>query len=166
MDRTLQQRLLGAIILTALLVILVPEWLDGAGHRSRYPVHIEIPPEPVFVPMQELQAVKPVDRDVQPEPKTKPTDVSVQKPTSQRIQSSIHAWALQVGSFNDQSNAQVLRDRLRASGHPAYVDVLKSPTKTSYRVRIGPELDRVRLEKLKKKVLDEENIQAMVVKHP
>ncbi len=164
MDRTLQQRLLGAIILTALLVILVPEWLDGAGHRSRYPVHIDIPPEPVFVPMQELQMAKPAEQDVQPQ--VKQTDVGVQKPSSQRIQSSIHAWALQVGSFNDQSNAQVLRDRLRASGHPAYVDVLKSPTKTSYRVRIGPELDRARLEKLKKKVLDEENLQAMVVKHP
>jgi DedD protein len=142
----------------------VPEWLDGAGHRSRYPVHIEIPPEPVFVPMQEIQAVKPVELDVQPQ--VKPTEPGVQKPSNQRIQSSIHAWALQVGSFNDQSNAQVLRDRLRASGHPAYVDVLKSATKTSYRVRIGPELDRARLEKLKKKVLDEENIQAMVVKHP
>ena len=153
MDRALKQRLLGAVILTALLVILVPEWLDGSGHKSRYPKSIQMPEKPVFQPMEEI-----VDAKVLP----KPTETTVQ----QRPQSTIHAWALQIGSFNDASNAQVLRDRMRAKGFPAYVDKLSTPDKTKYRVRIGPELDRGRVDKLKKKFLDEEKIKGMVVKHP
>jgi len=154
LDRVLKQRLLGAVILAALLVILVPEWLDGAGHRSRYPKHIDIPEKPMFIPMTELM--------------DKQTDLSSsqQDRTKVRKQSSIHAWALQVGSFSDKANAQVLRDKLRAKGHPTYVDMLKSSDKKTYRVRIGPELDRSRLKKLKGKMLKQEKIQAMIVKHP
>jgi len=154
LDRALKQRLLGAVILAALLVILVPEWLDGAGHRSRYPRHIDIPDKPVFMPMTEL-----MDRQKDP-------SLNQQDRNNTRKQSSIHAWALQVGSFNDIANAQVLRDKLRAKGHPAYVDVLKSPDKKTYRVRIGPELDRSRLKKLKVKILDKEKIEGIIVKHP
>ena len=63
MDRALKQRLLGAVILAALLVILVPEWLDGSGHRARYPKNIDIPPAPVFEPLAEF---KPEQDKIQP----------------------------------------------------------------------------------------------------
>ena len=154
MDRALKQRLLGAVILTALLVILVPEWLDGAGHRARYSKTIEIPETPNFRPMSELMS--------KPEPVKSASGVAEQ----QTKQSSIHAWALQVGSFNEQENAQSLRDQLRANGYPAYIDELKAPDATSYRVRIGPELDRSRIDKLKDTIADKEKIDGMVVKHP
>lgn len=154
LDKALKQRLLGAVILAALLVILIPEWLDGAGHRSRFPKHIEIPDKPIFTPMTELMA------------KQKKAPVSQLKRVNTRTQSSLHAWALQVGSFKDKANAQVLRDKIRAKGHPAYVDILKSQGKKTYRVRIGPELDRSRLSKLKDKLLKEEKIKGMLVKHP
>ncbi len=154
MDRALKQRLLGAAILAALLVILVPEWLDGAGHRSRYPQYIDIPDKPVFTPMTELMNNQ----------KALPSSQQSKKNT--RKQSSINAWALQVGSFKDKANADVLRDKLRAKGHPAYVDVLRSSDKKTYRVRIGPELDRSRLKKLKSRMLNEEKIEGMIVQHP
>lgn len=147
----MKQRLLGAVILAALLVILVPELLDGAGHKSRFPSHIEIPDEPVFTPMTEIMPDKPQTRIEREKSGTK---------------TSIHAWALQVGSFGEENNAQVLRDKLRAKGYATYVDVLKTPTKSTYRVRIGPELDRGRLDKLKDKVFKEEKIEAMIVTHP
>ena len=153
MDRALKQRLLGAVILTALLVIIVPEWLDGAGHKSRYPKSIQLPERPVFQPMEEIMQTTELP---------KPAIQQVQ----QRSQSTIHAWALQIGSFSEESNAQVLRDKMRAKGYPAYVDKQSTPDKTKYRVRIGPELDRSRVDKLKKKFLDEEKIKGMVVKHP
>ena len=154
MDRALKQRLLGSVILAALLVILVPEWLDGAGHRSRYPKHIEIPDKPVFIPMTELMD------------KQKEQSIKQKNRTNTRKKSSIHAWALQVGSFDEKANAHVLRDKLRAKGHPAYVDVMKSADKKTYRVRIGPELDRSRLKKLKDKMLSDEKIKGLIVKHP
>ncbi len=158
MDKALKQRLLGAVILAALLVILVPEWLDGAGHRSRYPQTIEMREKPVFQPMQEFMSAP-------PEQVSNESSASGPKVNSKK-HSSIKAWALQVGSFKDKANAHNLKDRLMVKGFPAYVDILKSPSKTTYRVRIGPELDRSRLEKLKKKVLKSEKLKAMIVNHP
>ena len=158
LDRALKQRLLGAIILAALLVIIVPEWLDGSGHKSRYPRHIDIPEEPEFKPMTELMG-SPASSESRVK---KPQSASAKKPPV----AEIHAWALQVGSFSGKANAEVLRDKLRAKGYPAYVDTQKSTGKSSYRVRIGPELDRSRVDKLKQEILDKEDIKGMVVKHP
>jgi len=153
LDRALKQRLLGAVILAALLVIIVPEWLDGAGHRARYSQNIEMRDKPVFQPMQEImpEASK---EFIKPDSKVS------------RKHSSIQAWALQVGSFNEEANALTLKDKLMAKRFPAYVDPLKTPKKTVYRVRIGPELDRSRLEKLKQKVFESEKLKGMIVNHP
>ncbi|MFW2374496.1 MAG: SPOR domain-containing protein [Gammaproteobacteria bacterium] len=167
----MKQRLLGAVILAALLVILVPEWLDGSGHRARYPKKIDIPPAPVFKPLADF---RPEQDKIQP-PASSSETVEATEPAeklkpSQKpkpaAKSSIHAWALQVGSFKEETNALVLRDKLRAKGYPAYVEALKSSTKIPYRVRIGPELDRERVNKLKQTILEKEKIQGMVVKHP
>ena len=152
--------MLGAVILTALLVIVVPEWLDGAGHRSRYPTNIEVPATPVFTPMKEITG--PETKPAEPQSTVKANESA----ETQRSQSSIHAWALQVGSFSENTNALVMRDRMRAKGYAAYVDKRVTDKSTQYRVRIGPELDRSRIDKLRDKVLKEEKIQGMVVKHP
>ena len=151
MDRTVKQRLVGAVILAALLVILVPEWLDGAGHKSRYVKTVELPAEPVFRPVEELMGQK---KPVIKKPET--------TATTKIVNSTINAWALQVGSFSSQANARAMRDKFRADGYPAYV----VQQKDSFRVRIGPELDRSRLEKLQQKILKEKNIKGILVKHP
>ena len=151
MDRTVKQRLVGAVILAALLVILVPEWLDGAGHKSRYIKTVELPAEPVFRPVEELMNLQ--------KPAIKKPEKSV---TTTITNSSINAWALQVGSFSRQANAINMRDKFRASGYPAYV----VQQKDSFRVRIGPELDRSRIEKLQQKIIKEKNIKGLLVKHP
>ena len=151
MDRTVKQRLVGAVILAALLVILVPEWLDGAGHKSRVIKTVELPAEPVFRPVEDLMNLQ--------KPAIKKPEKSV---TTTITSSSINAWALQVGSFAREANATTMRDKFRASGYPAYV-VQK---KDSFRVRIGPELDRSRIEKLQQKIIKEKNIKGLLVKHP
>lgn len=151
MDRTVKQRLVGAIILAALLVILVPEWLDGAGHKSRYVKTVKLPAEPVFRPVDELMG--------QEKPVIKKPEKSV---TTTIVNSSINAWALQVGSFAQQANARAMRDKFRADGFPAYV----VQQKDSFRVRIGPELDRSRIEKLQQKISKAHKIKGIVVKHP
>jgi len=150
LDRAVKQRLVGAVILAALLVILIPEWLDGAGHKSRYIKTVELPSEPVIRPIEELM-------DKQPPVKSQPKNT-----TTPITSSSINAWALQVGSFSQETNAMTMRDQFRANGYPAYV-VQKQD---SYRVRIGPELDRSRIENLQQKILAEQKIKGILVNHP
>lgn len=152
MDRKLRKRLIGAIVLAAFLVILVPEWLDGAGHKSRYSNEVKIP---------EKQAFKPISDYMDP----KKSNETINKLIKSE-ESSVHAWALQIGSFSQEKNAETLRDKLRAKDYAAYVDVLKKPDRTTYRVRIGPELDQERLKALKQEILKKENIKGIVVRHP
>lgn len=152
MDRKLRKRLIGAIVLAAFLVILVPEWLDGAGHKSRYSNEVRIP---------EKQEFKPIADYIEPKDSAETINKLI-KPE----ESSVHAWALQIGSYSQESNAQAMRDKLRSKDYAAYVDVLKKPDRTTYRVRIGPELDQQRLEQLKKEILKKEKIKGIVVRHP
>ena len=195
MDKILQQRLLGAGILLALLVIVVPELLDGAGHRSRYPSSVEIPDAPTFKPMPEVEQLpieqplitsQPVPDAVSEVPATpeivpvtpikpvaeKPAAVTVSqplaptavkpavaKPVAVKPVAVKPAWALQVGSFSEQTNALKMRDQFRSKGYTTYVDEEQG----SYRVRIGPELDRQRVEKMLDKVLKQEKIKGMIV---
>lgn len=152
MERKLRKRIVGAVVLSAFLVILVPEWLDGAGHKSRYSDEVSIPDKPEFKPISEY--VKVVNHPIAINKQIKSEELPV------------HAWALQLGSFSKESNAQVMRDNLRAKGYASYVDVLKKTNRTIYRVRIGPELDRQRLKKLKAELLKNEKLKGMVVQHP
>jgi DedD protein len=122
--------------------------------------------------MRELMPVVPPTQSevVTPPPTREPAAASPQtteKPAvPARNSSSLRAWALQVGSFSEDRNARVLRDRLRANGYAAYIDEQKSADRVRYRVRIGPELDRSRIDRLKDDVLKKEKIKGMVVSHP
>lgn len=195
MDRLLQQRLLGAAILLAILVLVVPELLDGAGHRSRYPTSLEIPPAPSFKPMPEVEPLPIVQPDISAQPVPEAAlaasaavspaasiVVPVEKPATVVAAPSVvtpaakpaaaktavtksavkPAWALQVGSFSEKNNALSLRDQFRSKGYAAYVD----EDSGSFRVRIGPELDRTRIEKTLDKVRKQEKIKGMIVTHP
>ncbi|VAW64568.1 hypothetical protein MNBD_GAMMA09-938 [hydrothermal vent metagenome] len=153
MDRKLRKRLTGAIVLAAFLVILVPEWLDGAGHTARYSNKVSIPDKPEFKPIADYMAP------------AAGSSATVNKSIKSE-ESSIHAWALQLGSFSQEKNAEAMRDDLRAKGYASYVDVLKKPDRTDYRVRIGPELDKQYLKKLKAEILKKEKLKGMVVQHP
>jgi DedD protein len=156
LDRKLRKRIIGAIVLTAFLVIFVPEWLDGAGHKSRYINDVRIPEKPEFKPISEYMiehrnpasSVATINKNIKPE------------------ESKVHAWALQLGSFSKEDNALAMRDKFRAKGYACYVDELKKIDRTVYRVRIGPELDKQQLEKLKVELLKKEKMKGMVVKHP
>ncbi len=51
-------------------------------------------------------------------------------------------WVVQVGSFEDQSNAESLVSQLRTAGFSAYSIVVTEPGRTRFKVRVGPEIER------------------------
>lgn len=159
MDNTLKQRLVGAVVLVALGVIFIPALLDGSGYRARQARTIEIPEKPVFPAVSEV-TVKPIATPID----KKKQEVEDRK--QQEPEKLIQSWALQAGTFDKQTNATAFRDKLRKSGYPAYVETSKSDGKTSYRVRIGPELDRARLDKLEARLKKEQKIDGYIVRHP
>ena len=57
-------------------------------------------------------------------------------------------WSVQVGAFGSADSARRLVDKLEADGFSAYVSEARRDAKTLYRVRVGPEAERVRVDAL------------------
>ncbi len=172
MEKSLQQRLIGAILLVALGVIFIPVLLDGSGFKSRHSRSIEMPPEPEYPPLSEIK-LKPVEpAEVTKKPvKDKLVIVASQtaktKPEKKtELNKSLKAFALQVSTVKVKDNAYKLRDKLRKAGYTAYVETYHKGGQPVYRVRIGPELDRARLEKMKQRIKQEQGLDGFIVNHP
>lgn len=168
MDKTLKQRLIGAILLVTLGVIFIPVLLDGSGFKSRNSRSIEMPPEPKFPPLSEIK-LEPV---VPTHLKQKSAPAPVKKPAPSKpkaktkLKQPVNAFALQVSTVTIKDNAYALRDKLRKDGYAAYVEARTKNGKTSYRVRIGPELDKSRMEKMKATVKKQHGLDGFIVNHP
>ncbi len=76
------------------------------------------------------------------------------------------AWAVQVGSFKQKNNALKLRDTLRAQKYTAFVEAIRSNGTLVYRVRLGPYVSRAGAEKMREKLLAQQKMKGLVVKHP
>jgi DedD protein len=165
LDKSLQQRLIGAVLLVALGVIFIPVLLDGSGYKSRQERSIEMPAAPEFPPVKEFKPKTEV-----PDLKTASAPIAPAKtesPTSSAApEQPVKAFALQVSTVTIKDNAYALRDKLRKKGYSAYVETRTRNGKTSYRVRIGPELDMNRLEKMKKALSKEQGLDGFIVNHP
>jgi len=161
MEKTLQQRLVGAVVLVALGVILVPALLDGSGFKSRHDRNIEIPVKPLLPPLKEVK--------VEPVAIATPVDIRKKRVEQKKKEvppEPIQSWILQVGTFSQEKNALGFRDTLRKEGYLAYSETSQSDGKKSYRVRIGPELEKARLEKIKVKLKADKKIDGFILRHP
>jgi DedD protein len=163
MEAPLQQRIVGAIVLVTLGVIFIPALLDGSGYRSRQVQDIEIKEKPEFPPLTQKK-VKPIPTPLEI---NRQEQVKVQKTdTRQSHKKPIKSFALQVGTFSRNENAEKMRDEMRKAGYTAYVHKSTSKGKTSYKVRIGPELEHSVLEKIKSDLKKSRKIDAYIVNHP
>ena len=163
MDESLKQRVVGASVLVALAVIVVPIVFDGAGRRAGDVTAFQIPPKPEFSqrPLQKLDDLTPVPTPAEALAKDAGGGSGEVAP---KEGGTPHAWVVQLGAFSSEANAIVLRDKLRNSGHPAFVETVGD--KSRYRVRIGPEIDRALADKLRDKLAAEYGQAGIVVRYP
>ncbi len=75
-------------------------------------------------------------------------------------------FAVQIGAFRAEADANALRDRARAAGFSSYVERIAATGGTLWRVRLGPELQRERAEKLKAEAKLRLGQDGNVVPHP
>ncbi len=117
------------------------------------------PPPSVAQPVvAETVAPKPAVAPPPAEPKAiKETAPQVQMDT----QGVPAAWALQLASFKDQTNADRLQKKLMDSGFKAY----QSFDGTLHRVFVGPELDRGKLESIRAQIKQQVKLDAMIVRY-
>jgi len=80
-------------------------------------------------------------------------------------ESATGLWAVQLGSFSDQANAEKLAAELRKKGFLAVISKLTTDKGQLHRVRIGPQADRAAAEAVVKK-LAAAGEKGQVVPHP
>ncbi|MFQ6006503.1 MAG: SPOR domain-containing protein [Woeseia sp.] len=189
MDRVLKERVIGAGVLVAFAVLVVPVFLDGPS------IDTEIVSEPVTLPGQNDQTRRSqtivLDRD-----RTEPVPTSSNgpeiKPAEGNAKAAVVAdkrgpapaknppkstadkapavsptgmWAVQLGSFSNQANADRLAADLRDEGYAAFLSQLRTESGPLHRVRIGPQKDRGAAEAIAARLKSDGHI-GQVVTHP
>ena len=71
------------------------------------------------------------------------------------------AWVVQVGSFADKANAEMLMKKIQAAGFPAYLESSKS---NAVRVLVGPELLKSSADAMQAKLAEKLQITGIIVK--
>ena len=157
----LQHRLVGALVLIALAVIVVPLMLDFDAGQIPLSARDNIPEQPRDFHVEEVPLAVPGDAvaptDAEPAVPAAPAEPAAGRPP---------AWVVQAGSFSSEDNARALRDQLRAKGYKAvFIDREVVDGKPVLRVRIGPEVERARSDQVREKVVREMKLQAVVVSY-
>jgi DedD protein len=74
-------------------------------------------------------------------------------------------WVVQVGSFQRETNALVLRDRLREDGFDASVEQVSGDSGTLWRVWLGPVTERAEGEALERRIEDHRGSDALLMEY-
>lgn len=182
-----KHRIVGAIVLVALVVIFVPlilsereppPELKGARATPRAEV-IEtktvVTPVPVEEPesQESTRTVKMMQVPIEPKPvtETKPAPpaekpVATKKPepapTRPAAEKIENGWMVQVGTFTNIENATRLRDRLKKLGHVVHTDAVTVGGKKAMRLRVGPFAERARADKAQVQIRRETGVAGVV----
>ncbi len=119
-------------------------------------------PKPVATPASKPAEVAPKPATTTPKPAVvaaKP--VEAPKPAAAGV-----GFAVQLGAFSKASDANAMRDKLRAGGFSAFVEQVKTDKGTLNRVRVGPVASRADADRLKAQVASKVGIDGMVRPHP
>ncbi|PTY36438.1 hypothetical protein BGP77_03830 [Saccharospirillum sp. MSK14-1] len=193
MDVRIQQRLVGGLVILALIFLIAPVVLDGEG---RLPEKItQIPPKPKRPDLSHLQIEPVTDSavDISPLPDEAPqpavsvtetpsavaAEAAVESPSSASTESPVEpeqpsvvvapgerAWSVQVASFRDSAKAAALRDQLRDEGFQTYVnEVILSDGTLFTQVLVGPETDMDSVQALKAEIKQKVELQGLVVRY-
>jgi DedD protein len=192
MDRALKERIIGAIVIVLFVVLVVPIFLDGptndgemvseqvplpgqVGEDNRTIVLERDRTEPVPAansssppPEVTRQPVQQPAQKAPPPAQAEPKVATAATPTAQQSSppaSSTGMWAVQLGSFGSQANADKLAAELRKQGFAAFLSQLSTDSGELHRVRIGPQKDRESAEAMAER-LRKAGHKGQVVPHP
>jgi DedD protein len=73
---------------------------------------------------------------------------------------------IQVASLRSAEAARALQEQLRAMGYPAFVEQAQVQGQRYYRVRVGPEVERARADRLAERIAGDTNSQPLVQRYP
>ncbi|NND92710.1 MAG: hypothetical protein HKN42_17785 [Granulosicoccus sp.] len=193
-EGTFRQRLWGAAVFIAIMVIVLPLLLDGAGSESQFRRVEKLRQEPPSVvdadgnrSVQQIPEMRSVGKDrvstSDPEripPAFKP-DIKIGEddlPDYMKAESAVReelkrsldriplsAWVVQAGSFNEQDNAVAVRDQLRRAGFASFIRDREVET-DPYRVLVGPMISAESAGDAQRRVMELLGTEALILAYP
>ncbi len=165
MDRGLKERLVGAVVLVALGVWLVPWVLDGPGRSSRPESEaLQLPAPTASAPLRSqtivldndrepptpavgahvsgLAAASPTHQPVRDTSATPRAEPASPQPASVSAARAAGIWFVQIGSYAEEENARRQADRVSTYGFDALVSTYSAAGRSMQRVRVGPQASR------------------------
>ncbi len=166
MERRVKERLIGAAILVALVVLLVPEFLSGSHSSSALPsapvpdlstrtywvdpAHVDSAPSAPPPSASQTAIPEPAPAALAaapPPPSAAPPQVLARAPAAAPSHApakpaAAGGWTVQLGSFANKANAESLVRQLKSQGFNAYIASGGAKSAQRYRVRLGPIADR------------------------
>jgi DedD protein len=94
--------------------------------------------QPADLPKQEAKPQPKIVEVAEEKPVPPPATAKTEAPAT----STTGMWAVQLGSFSNQENAEKLAAGLRDQGYAAFLSQLQTGSGALHRVRIGPQKDR------------------------
>ncbi|MDH5512382.1 MAG: SPOR domain-containing protein [Gammaproteobacteria bacterium] len=179
-----KHRIVGAIVLVALVVIFVPMILSEREPPAEVKGEREVPASSattetrVMVSPVPAAEIKPPEAgetakvvtpaESKPKPESRPAaakkpepvpDKSAKPATADKIEDG---WMVQVGTFSNTQNATRLRDKLKSLGHSVHTETVTISGKKALRLRVGPFADRERADKAQAQIRKETGIAGVV----
>lgn len=168
-------------------VVEIPNRLEPAAEPAPMPIFEprEPPPQPAEAAVAEpippspsvtqSSALQPAAKPPVTKPATTTAPADTRHPTPAKPkapQKSAAApgagagYVVQVGSFSQAQNAQVLSKKLVASGFPAFVEKSATAGRVIYRVKVGPRPTRAAADDLRQRLIEKQKLQGIIVSHP
>jgi len=122
----------------------------------------ESEPAPVQVQDEPPVAVRKPEPKVAPKPRPSPA----RSPTPAQASASVSSWVIQVASLQERSRAYALVQDLRAKGFPAYLEEAEVKQKRWHRVRVGPEVERKRIESMAASLEAKTGLKGQIQRYP
>ena len=168
----LKQRLIGAVVLLALLVIFAPVLFKGgeshpqvAFRPSTETSQLESPPVPTFVDQidtsQDVVDVVSSSLEIILEPESDRSEPV----TGVDEKGDLKAWSLQLATFANKNNARNLERQLKSKRYSAFQKKIATENgKVFYRVYIGPEVRPDELQQKKVAIKKEMGFEGIIVR--
>jgi DedD protein len=172
----IKQRFVGFVVLVAIAVIFWPIVFVTPDNADDFELPVfEMPPKPAVAVSERREPVlDKVDQSILPEmperqpPIVQPVDVASPMPDVALVDADEEpeqqasalerpefdgqglpvSWELQVATFSTAQRAEEIALELRNKGHKAYVSAVNIDGKKLFRVRIGPKMQKQRLQDL------------------
>lgn len=172
MNDGLKQRIIGALVLVALVAIFLPVVLNFSEQRP-IDTQTRIPARPDIQPVDIAEPVRPENIEPAPAPDDmfqfgvddpEQGEPLTDEKSGLNAEGIPRAWLVQVGGFSELNKANAIIKSLKDDGYKAFMRAGPSSAGQIYRVFVGPKIEKQRALKEKAAIDKKYHVDSIIVR--